>query len=72
VRSSDTSEQIRDELNVKPSRFIPRDAGLVTYRIRPNLSVLGRRYGKLVPAIRTALAQSDGGTIAKLAARESF
>jgi isoleucyl-tRNA synthetase len=31
--------------------------------------VLGKRYGKLVPAIRTALAHSDRGNIAMLVAR---
>jgi isoleucyl-tRNA synthetase len=41
----------------------------VTYRIKPNLPVVGKRYGKLIPAIRAALALSDGSAIAKLAAR---
>jgi isoleucyl-tRNA synthetase len=63
------SEQIRDELNIKSIEIIPRDAELVTYRIKPNLPVVGKRYGKLIPAIRAALAQSDGSFIAKLAAR---
>jgi isoleucyl-tRNA synthetase len=63
------SEQIRDELNVKAIEVIPRDAALVTYRIKPNLPVVGKRYGKLIPAIRAALAKSDGSIIAKLAAR---
>jgi isoleucyl-tRNA synthetase len=63
------SEQIRDELNVKGVEIIPRDATLVTYRIKPNLPVMGKQYGKLIPAIRAALARSDGGAIAKLAAR---
>ena len=63
------SEQIRDELNVKAIEVIPRDAALVTYRIKPNLPVLGKQYGKLIPAIRAALAKSDGSIIAKLAAR---
>ena len=31
--------------------------------------MLGKRYGKLVPAIRTALAHSDHNIIAKLVAR---
>jgi len=30
---------------------------------------MGKRYGKLIPAIRAALGQSDGSIIAKLAAR---
>jgi isoleucyl-tRNA synthetase len=63
------SELIRDELNVKAIEIIPRDAALVTYRIKPNLPVVGKRYGKLIPAIRAALARSDGSMIAKLAAR---
>ncbi|MEO1246030.1 MAG: isoleucine--tRNA ligase [Pseudomonadota bacterium] len=66
-------DQIREELNVKTIEFIARDAGLVNYRIKPNLPVLGKRYGKLVPAIRAALAAADGGAIAGAAARgESF
>jgi isoleucyl-tRNA synthetase len=63
------SEQIRDELNIKVIEVIPRDAALVTYRIKPNLPVVGKRYGRLIPAIRAALARSDGSVIAKLAAR---
>jgi isoleucyl-tRNA synthetase len=63
------SEQIRDDLNVKAIQVIPRDAALVTYRIKPNLPVVGRRYGRLIPAIRRVLAQSDGSAIAKLVAR---
>jgi len=35
----------------------PRDAELVSYRIKPNLPVVGKRYGKRVPAIRAALAR---------------
>jgi isoleucyl-tRNA synthetase len=63
------SEQIRDELNIKAIEVIPRDAALVSYRIKPNLPVVGKRYGKLIPAIRAALAKSDGSVVAKLAAR---
>ena len=70
---SDHKEQILEELNVKDVEFIARDAGLVSYRIKPNLPVLGRRYGKLIPAIRSALAEADGAAIAGAAARgESF
>jgi isoleucyl-tRNA synthetase len=63
------AEHIRDELNVKAIELLPRDAALVTYRVKPNLPVVGRRYGKLIPAIRAALAQADGGAIATLVAR---
>ncbi|HNP37447.1 MAG TPA: isoleucine--tRNA ligase [Woeseiaceae bacterium] len=66
-------EQVLDELNVKEIEFIARDAGLVSYRIKPNLPVLGRRYGKLIPAIRKALDAADGAAIAGSVARgDSF
>ncbi|MEM8683243.1 MAG: isoleucine--tRNA ligase [Pseudomonadota bacterium] len=61
-------DQILEELNVKEVEFIARDAGLVNYRIKPNLPVLGKRYGKRVPQIRTALENADGAAIASAAA----
>jgi isoleucyl-tRNA synthetase len=65
--------QILDELNVKALEFIARDADLVSYRIKPNLPRIGKRHGKLIPAIREALAATDGALVAaKAAAGESF
>ncbi len=60
-------EQILEELNVKSIEFIARDAGLVSYRIKPRLPRLGKQYGKLIPAIRKALEDADGGAIARAA-----
>jgi isoleucyl-tRNA synthetase len=66
-------EQILEELNVKAIEFIARDAGLVSYNIKPNLPKLGKLYGKLVPQIKTALLDADGAAIAAAAARgEAF
>ena len=62
-------DQILEELNVKAIEFIARDAGLVSYRIKPNLPVLGKRYGKRIPAIRSALEEADGAAIAGAVAR---
>jgi isoleucyl-tRNA synthetase len=62
-------DQILEELNVKNIEFIARDAGLVSYTIKPNLPKLGKRYGKLVPQIRQALMDADGAEIAGAAAR---
>ena len=66
----DHKDQILEELNVKSIEFIARDAGLVSYRIKPNLPVLGKRYGKLIPVIRTALQEADGAAIAGAVARD--
>lgn len=62
-------DQILEELNVKSIEFIARDAGLVTYRLKPNLPRIGKRYGKLIPAIRKALEDADGAAIAGATAR---
>ncbi|MFT5392619.1 MAG: isoleucyl-tRNA synthetase, partial [Gammaproteobacteria bacterium] len=56
--------QILEELNVKGLELIAQDAELVSYRIKPNLPRIGKRYGKLIPAIRAALTEADGREIA--------
>ena len=61
-------DQLLEELNVKAVEFIARDAGLVSYNIKPNLPKLGKQYGKLVPKIRQALSDADGAAIAAAAA----
>jgi isoleucyl-tRNA synthetase len=60
---------IREELNIKAIELIARDAELVSYRIKPNLPVVGKRYGKMIPAIRKFLAAADGVAIAAAVAR---
>jgi isoleucyl-tRNA synthetase len=61
--------QIREELNVKQIELLPPDAELVTYRIKPNLPILGKRHGSLLPAIRQALGQLDATAVARSVAR---
>ena len=56
--------QILEELNVKAVEMLAPDAELVSYRIKPNLPRIGRRFGRRVPAVRDALAAADGGAIA--------
>lgn len=48
---------ILDELNVKLLEPAPSGAEFVEYRIRPNLPLLGRRYGREVQLIREGLAR---------------
>jgi isoleucyl-tRNA synthetase len=69
----DHQEQVLEELNVKKIEFIARDAGLVSYRIKPNLPRIGKQYGKLVPQVKKALEEADGAAIAGAIARgEAF
>jgi isoleucyl-tRNA synthetase len=60
---------LKDELNVKEIRFIEASTGLVKYRFKPNLPVLGKLYGKKIPAIKKALENiDDDATIERIAA----
>jgi len=61
-------EQILEELNVKDLELVAGDAKLVSYRLKPNLPRIGKRYGKRIPAIRAALAEADAAAIASSAA----
>jgi len=49
-------------------RFLGVDDGLVEYHFKPNLPVVGKKYGRRVPAIKTALAALEG-EVAGAAAR---
>jgi isoleucyl-tRNA synthetase len=53
-------DELRDELNVKSIRYLEVGEGLVVRRFKPNLPVVGRKHGRLVPAIRQALAALSG------------
>ncbi|MFN5368905.1 MAG: isoleucine--tRNA ligase [Roseiflexaceae bacterium] len=46
---------IRDELNVKTVQWLDTSATFIDYRFKPNLRVVGKKYGKLVPALSDAL-----------------
>ena len=53
-------DELLEELNVKKLRILGGDEALVQYRFNPNLPLIGRKYRKLVPAIKTALAELKG------------
>ena len=67
------TSQILDELNIKAVELVSADNELVSYQIKPNFPRLGKRYGKLMPAIKQALADADGAWIAgEIAAGRGF
>ncbi|GAI40526.1 unnamed protein product, partial [marine sediment metagenome] len=55
---------IISELNVKELEFARGLDELVSYDIKPNLPVLGKKYGSLVPKIRDALLSESSVRIA--------
>ena len=65
--------QVREELNVKEVRYLDPTDRFVTYDVKPNLPLLGRRMGSQIPALKQALAAIDGREIAEaVAAGEPF
>ncbi|MDP8949335.1 MAG: DUF5915 domain-containing protein, partial [Actinomycetota bacterium] len=60
---------ILDELNVKELSFGEAE-DVISYALKPNLGVVGPKYGRLVPGIRNALAEAPPEAGAKAAAGE--
>ena len=58
---------LRDELNVKAVRYLDAASAIVEYRFKPNLRLLGKKYGKQVPALTAAL-KDLAGDVARAAA----
>ncbi|WP_040214115.1 isoleucine--tRNA ligase [Clostridium polynesiense] len=50
---------IKDELNIKEMQFGADLSKYVNFEIKPNLPVLGKAYGKLIPSIRAEIAKKN-------------
>ena len=57
--------QLLEELNVKKATYLDVTADFVAYDVKPNLPLIGKRFGKLIPALKQAIAEMDGRDIAK-------
>jgi isoleucyl-tRNA synthetase len=55
---------ILSELNAKEIEFAEELAELVSYDIKPNLAVVGKKYGPMIPGIRKALQEANSVKIA--------
>ena len=55
------SEIVTDELNVKKIEFVEDTSVFTSYSFKPQLKLLGAKYGKQLGEVRTALAELDGG-----------
>ncbi|MCZ6634099.1 MAG: isoleucine--tRNA ligase [bacterium] len=55
---------ILHELNVKTLSFVSDPEVLMTRSVKPNFRSLGKKYGKLMPQIKTALEELDGNETA--------
>jgi isoleucyl-tRNA synthetase len=52
--------ELRDELNVKSVGYLDAGSDIVEYRFKPNLRLVGKKYGKRVPALTEALKALTG------------
>ncbi len=55
--------EIAEELNVKAVRVLEPGEEVLSYRVRPNLPLLGRKYGRLLPALKEALAKREAEVV---------
>lgn len=53
------NEVITNELNVKAINYVKDASAFISYRVKPQLKLLGPRYGKILPKINAYL-QQDG------------
>jgi len=53
-------EIVEDELNVKSVEFRADMEEFVKYNVKPNFRVLGKKVGKLMSEVKTALTKIDG------------
>jgi isoleucyl-tRNA synthetase len=58
-------DQLAEELNVKKVSYLDVTADFVTYTVRPNLPLVGKRVGKNIPALKQFFATNDGKDIAR-------
>ncbi|MBO6061541.1 MAG: isoleucine--tRNA ligase, partial [Clostridia bacterium] len=54
------NEIIEGELNVKAVEYVSDASAFITYRVKPQLKLLGPRYGKLLPKINNYLQNTEG------------
>jgi isoleucyl-tRNA synthetase len=53
-----------DELNVKSLEFVSEAGELVSYKLLPNLKILGPKLGKLIPKVRSELETANADEVA--------
>ncbi len=68
----DLTAIVVDELNVKSLEFVSEAGELVSYRLLPNLKLLGPKLGKLIPKVKQALNTADADAlVAKIEAGQT-
>ncbi len=63
---------IADELNAKAVEFVQSAAGFVSYKVKPQLKTLGRRFGKNMPLVNNLLQNGDGTAFVQAIQAQGF
>ncbi|NQV14389.1 isoleucine--tRNA ligase [bacterium] len=61
----DLQEQVLEELNIKALKTVENADELVQYEVKPNLGLLGPKYGKDLGAIRRLIGEADSQQLIK-------
>jgi len=59
----DNKSVVLDELNIKTLERVKNSKELITFNVKPNLPVLGAKYGKALKSIRELLLDTEAATI---------
>ena len=62
----ENQEVLLDELNVKSVEFIEDGAGILDYRVKPNLPRIGKSLGPRVREVQNYFKQTTGGEIVRI------
>jgi len=64
---------VLDELNIKAITRAEVESELIRYKVKPNLPLLGQKFGKELPAIRNHLNDADGAEVlAEIRSNKSY
>ncbi|OQC01022.1 MAG: Isoleucine--tRNA ligase [Firmicutes bacterium ADurb.Bin099] len=56
-------ELLKDELNIKDITYVTDASMFIDYNLKPQLRTLGKKYGRLLPAISEHLKNADGAHV---------
>ncbi|HHT94473.1 MAG TPA: isoleucine--tRNA ligase [Clostridia bacterium] len=56
-------ELLKDELNIKDITYVTDASMFIDYSLKPQLRTLGKKYGRLLPAISEHLKSADGAHV---------
>ena len=69
----DQHSVVLDELNIKTITRTEVESELIRYKVKPNLPLLGQKFGKELPAIRNHLNDADGAEVlAEIRSNKSY